>query len=80
MNEDRYCFICDTKITEEKIEGIKRPICKKCLIITGGYNKKEEYFVKELRAYFREDEYYKIGSMVWILRKYLDKLEFGKVE
>lgn len=73
--ENRYCFICDTKITEEKIEGIKRPICKKCHYITYGYKKEEEYFVQGLRGCLREDDYYKIDSIIWILRRYLKRME-----
>ena len=69
--EDRYCFICNTKIIKEETDGIKRPVCKKCQGITGGYKKEEEYFVKELQSYFSRNDYWQIDNIVVILRRYL---------
>lgn len=73
MKENRYCCICDNKIEEKKIEGLKRLVCMKCQKITGGYKKKEKYFVEQLREYLLENNYYMIDSIVLILRSYLRK-------
>ena len=69
--EDRYCFICNTKIKKRKVDGRLTSVCMKCQGITGGYKKEEEYFVKELQSYFSKDRYWEIDNIVFILRKYL---------
>ena len=73
MKENRFCCICNSKIREKKVDGILTRVCMKCQKITGGYKKEEKYFVKELREYFQESDYYMIESIILILRSYLRK-------
>jgi len=71
--EVKYCCICDNEIKKRKVNGRLTSVCMKCQKITWGYTKKEEYFVKELRDYLLEGDFYMIENILAILRSYLKR-------